>query len=204
MKRTLSLILTSIFILAYAGTARAEVYQLTTYLKPTSGVNIVAHAITGGVWATSPLSTLTMDFGTLVWEPGTTAKPVNMWLAPTYYAVDISNVASGSPTVYITYVEKDKPSGAVHGLGYKAIATVKKEVFTSSTTPPAESAVDAFKLIDVTTTKTINSSNFTGGWARIYLGIYSGDPAVTGAEGFLATDVSGTYTGQVTITATAN
>ena len=152
-----------------------------------------------------------MDFGTLVWTPtspdGTVA--INLWLAPTYYAVDISNVAAGSPSVTISYVEGDKPSGATHGLGYKTVATIRKAVYVAPTNgvanPPTETTVEADALIDlVGTGKTIGSSNFTGGWARVYLGVFSGSPAVTHAEGFLSSDVSGTYTGKVIITAAAN
>lgn len=210
MKRTLSVLLTGIFLLAQAGTAKAVEYSLSTYLKPSSGVNIVAHSITAaGVWSSSVLPDLNMNFGDLVWTPGTTAQPVNLWLAPTYFAVDISNVAAGSPSVTISYVEGNKPNGAVHGLGYKTVASIKKEVYVApnsdgTANPPLETAVSAYALIDLVTPRTIASSNFTGGWARVYLGVYSGSPAVANAEGFLSSDVSGTYTGKVIITATAS
>ena len=103
MKRTLSLLLTGIFILAHAGTAGAVDYAMSATLPSSSGVNIAAHAISAtGVWSTTQLPDLNMNFGTLVWTPGTTAAPVNLWLGSQFFAVDVSNANAGSPSVTIS------------------------------------------------------------------------------------------------------
>ena len=208
MKRMLSLLLTGIVILAQAGTAGAVDYALSTNLPPSSGVSIVAHSITAaGVWSASTLPDLNMDFGDLVWTPGTVAKPVNMWLGSQFFAVDISNLAAGSPTVSISYTEGNNPTGATKSLGVKVVASANKETFNAPVggvaQNPTESLIWNKPLATLAAGTSITSATLTGGWCRVYLGVYTGSPAVTGAEGFTNADVPGAYTGKVTITATA-
>ena len=208
MKRKLSLILTGIFILAQAGTAGAVEYALKTNLPVSSGVTIVATSITAaGVWSTTSLPDLNMDFGDLKWETGTATAPVNMWLGTKYFAVEISNVGAGAPGVTVSYAEGNKPSGATKNLGVKVVASVNKETYNppiaGKAQNPTETLIWSKPLAALGTTGVnVPSSSLTGGWCRVYLGVYTGSPAVTGAEGFTNADAPGSYTGKVTITAT--
>lgn len=200
MKRTLSLLLTSIFVLAHAGTAGAVEYAVSANLPSSAAVSIVGNSITGTVW--TGMTDTNMNFGDLVWTPGTTSAPVNLWLGSKYFAVDISNVNAGSPNVTISYVDKDKPSASNKYLGVKVVATVNKAVYNAATpSKPNETLIWSKPLAALTTSSNIPSATLAGGWCRVYLGVYTGSPAVTGAEGFTNADAPGTYTGTVTITA---
>jgi hypothetical protein len=80
-----------------------------------------------------------------------------------------------------------------------------KEVFTSSTTPPAETAF-LFKAMNaISGGVTIAPASFAGGWLRMYVGVYDGleDDILGPPQGtvsqFTALDKPGEYTGVLTL-----
>ena len=79
-------------------------------------------------------------------------------------------------------------------------------LFLGGPAPADQTQTDLSKwlLIDLVGGEDVTPTDLDGGFFRAYIGVYAGDDATTYPEGkpFLSTDVPGTYTGTVRVTAT--
>jgi hypothetical protein len=135
----------------------------------------------------------------------------NIWTGSNYYAIDLTATSgSGVPLVNVTYAEGTGTQcpniaaglSATRGcLGTKTIATFN--TVTTATGSDKASPLGIKRLIDLTgTTGEMPVADVpAGGWERVYVGVYTGSPAVSNAVVFSNTDAPGTYVGTLTFTA---
>lgn len=136
--------------------------------------------------------------GKLVYKP-----TLGIFLSDYYFAIDVGvgDGVGAIGSVTTTYTEGGSPSATI-GLGDRATATFVKAVVSGSETEIGPGKV---MLSSLTGGTEITSSAWTGGWFRLYVGIYDGGvPALnTGDAGpFTGDDAVGTYTGTITLSAT--
>ncbi len=204
MKTRASVMMAAAILLAQSGSLWAQtVFTITAAVPAATSVSIAASSITGTTWSTAGTA---LTFGTLTFDssiPTGSTKPLNIWRAPNYFAIDISNNGGGSPSASFTYTEGSKPTGQVHGLGYKGTIDFKRVTINTAgvTTDNVITGHTKKALRDITVTESISSSLTAGGWLRAYIGLADGATGTPG-EPFGATDLQGNYTGTLTITAT--
>ncbi|MEI6437820.1 MAG: hypothetical protein WCO69_03605 [Candidatus Omnitrophota bacterium] len=205
MKKPVSIILAGAFILVSTGLLWAStVFTITAAVPAATGVSItpatvIENPTTHAVISYTPLTGTNLTFGTMTYD--TTNK---IWTAPNYFGIDIANIGAGSPNVTVAYAEGSKPVNQVNGLGYKATATFKKLVYVDAThNTESDYGTHAAKALKDVTSENITSAQTAGGWLRVYVGLSTGEAGKPG-EPFTNADMSGTYTGTLTITATAS
>ncbi len=135
----------------------------------------------------------------------------NIWTATRFFAIDLSPRDGGgnpAPAVYdnvqLSFTPGSKPAGQSVGLEKKATITAVKV----SGSPAVETDLISARNIGAGL-PTINGTDISGGFLRIYVGLATGEttgsppvPVVPGSEPFTNADQPGTYTGQLTVTAT--
>jgi len=146
-------------------------------------------------------------------DPMTYNASLDCYLPDHFYVID-SSVTGASMTVSMVYAEGAIPNGASgHNLGWKTAATFKKVVINPTTLKEEELNISGHgdangkKLLKdmIATPESFTTAQTAGGWLRTYIGInYRYDPTlVTGGEFFTNADAGGTYSGTLTVTATA-
>ncbi len=197
MKTKLSLILGSLFLFSQAAMAVSTTYNVTASVPAGSGVSMAVNTVTGTTF--TPVSGTTLTYGALQFN--TTTK---VFLAPNYFTIDVANIGAGSPNTTITYVAGTVPTGATSSLGSNSSIAFDKEVFTSSSTPPAETLISGPAILANVSGLNIPSASTAGGWLRMYMGICTGNTSTdpSGCTPFKSTDAVGAYKGQLTVSAT--
>jgi hypothetical protein len=85
-------------------------------------------------------------------------------------------------------------------------------VYTGVSTPPSETGISSVgpkkRLIDLSALH-VPYTTVTGGWLRVYVGIWNGSTTATypdpaNGQPFSAADAPGTYSGTLTFTETVN
>ena len=199
MKKTINIIfvglLVTIFqVQSFAITVNRS-FTVSATVPGATGVTINASSVTNSGGVFSSVTGTALNFGTL------TFNTINgIWLPGNYFAIDIgSSGGAGVPTTTVSYTEGANPNSPGHGLGYKSAATFVKIVGTTETQLASHK-----KVLKNLTNEIVAPSEITGGFLRIYLGIVTGDPASTPADGepFTNNDRPGTYDGTLLISAT--
>lgn len=199
-----------LFCQAATGWAAQTIYDISATVPSATGVSMTVSSVDS---TTNKFTTEPSGFTALTFDPLTlsTSGPTSgIFLPDHYWAIDVAVTGgAGTPQLQVQYTEGANPNGGtVNGLGTKSTATFAKEVYTSATTPPTETIVAPSKvrLIDLTSNTTIPSTEFSGGWARVYLGVWTGSTTApadpSNGKPFTTTDASGPYAGQFTLTAT--
>ncbi|MBF0478218.1 MAG: hypothetical protein HQL26_01920 [Candidatus Omnitrophica bacterium] len=188
--------------------AEANDYTVSANVPTSAGdILLVSHQGTanasGGadyVWTTDIGPKL--DFGILKFDD------VNkVFYSNTSYVIEASNTAGRPVTVTLSYKEGALPGAATKGLGYRILATLQKAVY--DTTQPGNTketnlATKALRNIP----PSIPKATLSPGWFRIYLGIWRGKADGSTPDSDLtfttAADVTGDYSGTLTVSATTN
>jgi hypothetical protein len=216
MKNKLILILGGLFLAAQAATGfAATTFTVSASVPQATGVGFTVSSVnaTTNAFTTLAAGTTALNFGTLaLTNVGTTAAPSYIYLPTMYYAIDIAATGgSGNVTSAVQYTEGTNPNGSTNGMGTKTTATFVKETYTSATTPPTEAGITSVgpkvMLSSLTTALTVPATATTGGWLRVYLGIWNGDSKATypdpaTGKPFTTGDVWGAYSGTLTFTET--
>ncbi len=147
--------------------------------------------------------------GTLAWgTTDLTYDTVNgIWLGKHFYAIDVAPTigVGGAPaagnfgTVSFSFTGETVPAGqtAGDGLSKRAVLTAVKVAGTTETNLRGPARLGA-----VGSLASITGSDVSGGFLRVYVGLYTGLPAVVGAVPPTNGDKPGVYGGTLTITAT--
>ena len=142
----------------------------------------------------------------LTFNPMTLDQTNKIYLPNHYFALDVGPAGgAGSINVTLTYTEGIPPAGQTHGLGWKSTATFVRVVgATGNQTETGLTAHGPKKLLKDLNGETILSSEVSGGFFRMYLGIVTLDPAAAfkdpaGAEVFSNADKPGNYSGTLLI-----
>lgn len=184
-------------------------FDLTVFIPTATGVNIVAVEVDSATneFGTTPVTAFNFNPMEFITE-----GDANVWLPDHYYAIDVGVTGgTGSTNITVSYTEGSSPTGQPTNstLGYKTTASF----FTVTggpapedqiTTPITTSAGSKVLLIDLVGGVSITPTLLDGGFFRGLVGVYPGDDSATLPAGkpFIGTDVPGTYTGTLTITAT--
>jgi len=135
--------------------------------------------------------------GKLVYKPA-----LGIFLSDFYYAIDVGvgDGVGAVASVTTSYTVGGAPQAI--GLEKKATATFVKAVSSGSEANIGPGKVLLSSLI---AGSTVNSTAWSGGWFRVYVGIYDGGDATLNADGgvpFTGADAVGQYTGTLTLSAT--
>ncbi|HBR13991.1 MAG TPA: hypothetical protein DD723_00400 [Candidatus Omnitrophica bacterium] len=178
-------------------------FVVSASIPQATGVSISATKVLsdGNQWGASVTA---LDF-----DPMTLDSENGVWLPDHYFAIDVGATGgAGSPDVTVTYVEGAKPTGQTNGLGYKSIATFVK--VTGATGNQTETELNAHgpkKLLKDLSGEQITDTEISGGFLRIYVGVFPGDDQdILDADGepFTNSDKPGDYDGTLTITGTVS
>ena len=202
MKNTIKLILGGLFLLGQASNSLAAAITNTTAftvqatVPAATGVSVTINKIVGTTWTLQTSTTL--DYGTLTFDTK------NKIYAPNYsYAADFAAAAggSGTPSLTFSYSEGTNPNGSSNGFGTKSQAIFAKEVYSASGS--IETKVGTPSTLGSISSVSLPTADFTGGWARVYLGVCTGASTdATGCSPFTAADKAGQYSGTLTVTTT--
>ena len=199
-------------LLAVSLFGAASVSAQTTSTSLALSANIPA--ATGATVAVSSVNPTTLVFtpvtGTaLTFDPMALNSQFKIFLPNHFFAIDIGVTGgAGSVNTTVTYTDALNPNAPAHGLGWKSTATfVKVTGATGSQTETFLTTHGPKKMLKDLTGETINSTEITGGFLRVYLGIVTGDPNAnpkepTGAEVFTTADKGGNYTGTLVVSNT--
>ncbi|MFA5261791.1 MAG: hypothetical protein WC450_11245 [Candidatus Omnitrophota bacterium] len=206
---SLAALLGAAMICTPLGMADEVDFPLTVTIPKATGVNIVAVSVNSASnqFGTTPVSQF--NFNPMTY---TTTNNINVWLPDHYYAIDVGVTGgSGSTNITLQYSEGSRPTlqPANSSLGYKTTASFfsitggpapEDQVITPLTTSAGSKAL----LIDLVGGVSITPALLNGGFFRANVGVYAGDDATNLPNGkpFVNTDVPGTYTGTLTVTAT--
>jgi hypothetical protein len=201
------LFMLAVFMLGLAPAAMALItdskqFVVSATVPAASGINIVATQVSlpGNVFGASVTA---MDFNPLTFD-----STNGIWIPNHYFAVDVgASNGAGNPNITVSYGSESKPAGQVKGLGFKSTATFVK------ITGPAGSQVETplaahgpKKLLNsIAGGENITAAEISGGFFRVYVGLYTGDNAglnTLGGEPFTNGDKPGTYQGTLTVSAT--
>jgi hypothetical protein len=137
--------------------------------------------------------------GTIKFDSLTEDPTYHYFGSPKYYAVECTKSGGDEPTgstrkIQMAYSNETIPTGQAtgKGLGVKCVRTALRATTTGEDATPLSKT-------NLGTTSSVLLTAVNGGWLRIYVGIYTGSPTVTGCEIFSALDVQGAYSGQLTV-----
>lgn len=224
MKKISLLTITALLALGSAAfaagtTATAGVFTVEANLPAATDVQFVTSKVVGKTFSdTVKGSGAALTWGTsdLQFFDKEDGKDVNVWRGKHYYAIDF-NPVSGTQSapgnyqnVTFAYSSENNPPGqaAGTGLGEKGTITLVKTILNSKG-ETEDSKIISKALKDVSTISGIDQSKVSGGWFRVYLGLYPGaaagsDGEVANAKPFTNADQPGKYTGKLTISVTLN
>ena len=175
-----------------------------------TGINIVAVKVIGSSFGT--VSETAFDFGFVSGDYNT---GLGIWLPVHSYAIDVGVTGGGGGTdITMTYAEGDSPDGQPTNktLGYKTVATfftvtggpAPTDQTTTLLSVPGLGSKTLLKNL-IGTGAQISGTSLGGGFSRTLIGIYPGDDMTINTDGgtpFTNGDLSGSYTGILTVSAT--
>jgi hypothetical protein len=177
-------------------------FIVSASIPDASGVSIVATEVD----SQSDVFGNTTD--ALDFDPMNYDSQNGIWLPDHYFAIDVGVTGgAGSTDVTVTYTEGSKPIGQTNGLGFKSTATFVKITGPENNQLETELAAHGPKqlLKDLAGGEQLTGAELSGGFLRVYVGIFPGDDQDilnAGGEPFTNADVPGDYDGTLTITAT--
>jgi hypothetical protein len=205
MKTKLSVILGGLFLAFQVVPvwAAPTTFTVSATVPAATGISITVDSVNS---ATNVFTTLPTGTTALSFDPMTFNTTNNIYIPSIYYALNFAVAnGAGSPDVTVTYNEGSNPNSGTSnpdGLGFKSTATFAKEVGSTETLLTDHGPK---KLLTNLNGEHVTFSELTGGYLRIYLGIWVGsttapaDPA--GGQPFSNADAPGTYTGSLVATA---
>ncbi|MBF0485669.1 MAG: hypothetical protein HQL16_04040 [Candidatus Omnitrophica bacterium] len=203
MKKILAFILAGLFLLVQTQTAFAvsatKTFGVSATVPLATGITINASSVNSTTHAFTAVTGTALGF-----EPLAFNNTNSIWLPDHYFAIDVgTSGGAGVPTVIVTYVEGTNPNGTGHGLGWKSTLTFVKVVGTTETVLAAHGK----KMLKDLSGETVASTELTGAYLRMYLGVVAKDPAAipldpATSEPFTNADAAGSYTGSLTVSAT--
>lgn len=182
-----------------ATTADQGSFTISVDIKKADAIAFIVNRVQGKTWTPA---TNDLNFGQLLFDSAN-----GVFYSPFYYAIDISVVGgAGQPDdIALSYTEGNNPNvnnRGRGGLGTKATLAVVK---TDGTT---ESVLIKKIMKKVGNISAMDKSLFNGGWPRLYVAIWDGNPETklgdTEEQTFSALDTPGQYTGTLTVTAVVN
>jgi len=184
---------------ATAGFADQGSFGINVNIQKSSAIQFVVSRVQGSTWTPA---TNALNFGQLLYDS------VNgIFYSPFYYAIDIGTTGDGAgqpDDISFSYTPGTNPNQgtALGGLDVKGSLTVVK------TDGDNDTVINKVLLGKVAGIGTLDKSQFTGGWPRLYVGIFNGDPDnSTGdddEEVFSPADNPGDYSGILLVTAVVN
>ncbi len=177
-------------------------FVVSATVPAATGISITATrvAVQGNVFGSAVTA---MDFNPLTFNAAN-----GIWVPDHYFAVDVGATGgAGTPVVLVSYGSESSPAGQAKGLGFKSTATFVKVTGTgASQTETSLTTHGPTKLLNqLTAGEVINASEVTGGFFRMYVGVYTGGNATIDGLGgvpFTNADVPGTYQGTLIVAAT--
>ena len=184
-----------------------KTFTLSANIPAATGTAINAFSVNAqGTPIFTAVTGLDLSFNPMIFV---TTNGINIWLPNHFFVVDLAPVGgAGSANATFTYMEGANPNTPGHGLGWKSTATfIKVTGANGSQTETGIATHGPKKLLKDLNGETILTTDFTGGFLRIYIGVVTKDPAATfqdppTAEVFSNADHSGNYDGQLLISAT--
>ncbi len=183
-----------------AVTADQGNFPINVNIKKADAIAFVVNRVQGTTWTPA---TNELNFGQLLFDS------VNgIFYSPFYYAIDVgvTGVGAGQPDdVSFSYTPGNNPNlGTTLGaLGVKASVTVVKALDGAD-----DVEVDKVLLGKVASLGTLDKAQFTGGWPRLYIGIWDGNTATSTGDAdeevFTPADNPGDYAGILLVTAVVN
>jgi len=203
MKRTSSvLIALALMLLSSPGFAAVDFFIDAELPSSNSASFNVSKVFVGPPLNFIPTPTFNLDFGVLSLDD---VNGIFVTNPAFYWVIDVGSNGAGMPDVGVSYANTATPPTATHNLG--AHATVNfAEIVTNPGTPPTQTTNDittvALNNVGSLPGGGINETQFSDGFLRISVGIYTGPAPITGASPFTALDAPGVYSGTLTLTAT--
>ncbi len=210
----LGLVIGGLLVLAPVTFAVDQTFTVSASVPAATGAGIIVSSVN-----TNTKQFTSVTGSSLSFDPMTFTPNINIYLPNHYFAIDVvATGGAGSPSANITYTESaNHPNvGTTHGgLGSKATITFAKTTFVGKDQNGNDITSDALmgnhgpkKLLKNISGEAITSTETSGGWLRMYLGVNTGDvnavPAEpAGSEVFSNADKPGSYTGTLLISATA-
>jgi hypothetical protein len=208
MRTRLGLILGSLLLFSQAAMAQTTTnFTVSAVVPGGSGIGVTVNSVNStGTPVFTPVSGTALNFAP---NPLSFNTTTNTYTASNYFTLDVAVTGgSGSPDTTVTYAEGSNPNNsATNGLGSRSSIKFMKEVYTSSSTPSTETSEGYTTLYAQEGAGThIPYTTVSPGWLRLYVGLCTGNTSTDPAncKAFTATDVSGTYSGTLTISATVN
>ncbi|MDE2222767.1 MAG: hypothetical protein KGK03_06825 [Candidatus Omnitrophica bacterium] len=186
-----------------AGDATQFNFTVSATVPAATGVSVTVSSVNSSTnaFTTMPAGTTALSFDPMTFNP-----TLGIYLPNHYFALDFGATGgAGTPDLTLTYTEGTNPNGTSNGLGTKTTATFAKEVLgTGGSTTETLLPQGKMRLIDLSSTH-IAASEVTGGWPRVYLGVWTGSTTApadpSNGKPFSNADAAGTYTGSLVITA---
>ena len=196
-----SLLLTAILVVASAVAVAPVfaqvVFTVSAQVPASTGVNFVVSRVVGTVFTKQAANFTNLNFGVLALDP------VNQIFLPDHgWVIDVAPNGASRPDLSVSYQDTGNPTGVPigQGLAQHGTITFAEVVFGP---PETTNVIDGMSLGQSNGTL-INETQFANGFLRMFLGIATGDPALDEgtATPFTAVNAAGTYTGELTLTAT--
>ena len=188
--------MTAVFLLAQTSmsfaTTTAKSFSLTANVPAASSININPSRVNAD-GSTTALATTNLSFDTMTFDP-----TYSIFRPDHGFVIDVSAVGAGAVTTVVTYVEGNKPTGALKALGAASYVTFVKAV--NAATPEVKLSQLALTGLN----QTITPAQISGGYLRAYLAVSVGDVSKepAGVAPFSSADKTGTYDGTITFTVT--
>ena len=202
-KILISTVLVVGFTLIFAQSGRADTvdFPVSATVPAATGISIIATEVdaASNVFGAQVNA---LNFDPLVYDDAN-----GIYLPDHYFSIDVGATGgAGSPDVNVTYVEGSKPVGQTNGLGWKTIATFVKITGTPGNEVQTDMVAHGPKqLLKDLAGETITDTELSGGFLRLYVGVFPGDDQdiiSAGGEVFSNADKAGGYNGTLTVTAT--
>ncbi len=174
-------------------------FGINVNIKKSAAIQFVVSRVQGTTWTANNND---LNFGTLLYDG------VNgIFYSPFYYAIDIGTTGDGAgqpDDISFSYTPGTNPNQGttLGGLGVKGSLTVVK------TDGANDALLNKVLLSKVASIGTLDKSQFTGGWPRLYVGIWDGNPTTSTGDAdeevFTPADNPGDYSGILLVTAVVN
>ncbi len=182
--------------------ADTKTFTLSASIPAATTVGINAFSVNASTNVFTAVTGTSLSF-----NPMTLDSINKIYLPDHYFAIDVApSNGAGQANVTFTYTEGANPNSTIgrHGLGWKSTATFIKVVGTTETGITTHGPK---KMLKDLSGENILSSEVSGGFLRVYVGIVAKDPTAVfpdpaTSEVFSNADKAGSYDGTLLISAT--
>lgn len=205
----LRLALLAVFVLVPVSRAAAVDFVVSADVPPATGVSISAteNHMEGSTEVFGP-TVIAFDFNNA--SGHLDLDTVNgIYTSDHFFTIDVAAIGgAGSPNVTVSYGSESNPVGQTKGFGFKSTATFNKVTGGPAPSDQVDTTMGTHgtKLLNqISGGEFISNTDLLGGFLRIRVGVYDGANSAlntAGGEPFTNADISGPYSGVVTVTAT--